>query len=364
MIAFAPNHHTTRWARALRATGLDVHVVCMSSPDEDYGLPGIPVHPVPKPPTHLPIVASAAVWYETLRQISPDVVYMQWLFARPAMLLALDPQWPLVVTVMGSDVLQDRSLRESWLDRSVRTALLLRAHTVTAAARPLAQVVARYHPSLAARIHIVPFGVDTRRFTPGPVRTSPGPLRIGHFKSDDPVYGRIDLLRAVEPLVREGRPIRLHLAGKRGNDDGSVAQFLIAHPHVQACVVDHGLVSVDAMPALYRDLDVYVLSSQQESFGVAAAEALACGVPVIASDIGGVRALVQSGSTGLLVPAGDVQALRQALVELAELPDLRASCGQRGRLRVQRHFEWSETVDHMARLIRGAACDQVTAPAA
>ena len=129
MIAFPDNHHTRRWSRALAAEGMEVQVVGVTG----YDIPdGWPSEAAFNAPDHtIPVVSAATRWSQAIARTRPDVVYMQWLFARPAMLLALDPRWPLVTTVMGSDVRQDPSLAESVLERTCRTALLLRSHTMT-----------------------------------------------------------------------------------------------------------------------------------------------------------------------------------------------------------------------------------------
>ena len=363
MIAFPDNHHTRRWSRALTADGMTVHVIGITG-DETHDRAGATRVHGPNEQA-IPVLSAATRWQHAIARVKPDVVYMQWLFARPARLLALDPHWPLVTTVMGSDVRQDPTLTESVLERSCRTALLLRSHTITAVAQPLATVVAGYHPDLRDHIEIVPFGVDTALFHPPAVarrRQVGEPLQIGHFKSDDVVYGRLELLRAVALLHARGQPFVLHLAGRRGNDHGEVTAYLAAHPWIAAHVVDHGSLDVDAIADVYRQIDVYVMNSLQESFGVAAAEALASGVPVIASDVGGVRALVRSGDTGLLVQSGDPEGLAAALEEFARYPDLATSCGQRGCARVRSHFEWDDSVRQMAALLRAAAASTAGSP--
>jgi len=359
MVAFAPNHHTTRWSLALQAAGFDVHLA-FGQADEEVQLPGVTLHPVRVPPRTVPVWSAAAAWHAVLDAIEPDVVYMQWLFARPAMLIALNPSWPLVVTVMGSDVRQELNLEESWLERVWRTALLLRANAITAVAQPLADVIATYHPELASRITVVPFGVDTAAFhpsRPAPPRAANAALRIGHFKSDAETYGRWELLHAVEPLATHAGRIELHFAGRRGGDGGRVTAYLAAHPHLARCVVDHGMVPVASMPLLYHQIDLYILNSFQESFGVAAAEALASGVPVIGSDVGGVRALVSNCETGFLVPPGDIEALRAGILEMEAHPALRAMCAGRGRERVATRYPWQRSVEDVARLLRQAAAD-------
>ena len=362
MIAFPENHHTRRWSRALAAEGMDVHVIGISGDD----LTGH-VHNRGPDGAHaqsIPVLSAATRWYHAIAQARPDVVYMQWLFARPAMLLALDPDWPLVTTVMGSDVRQDPALSESVLERTCRTALLLRSHTITAVAQPLADVVADYHPDLRSHIEIVPFGVDTAIFHPPttPRHRTPGSLlRVGHFKTDDSVYGRLDLLRALVILQSKGQPVAVHLAGRRSTGHKEVNEFLAEHPELAACVVDHGALDVDAIAEVYREIDVYVMNSLQESFGVAAAEAMASAVPVVASDVGGVRTLVRSGDTGLLVKPADPEGLAAALAEFANYPDLAESCRQRGCARVRSRFEWHDSVTQLATLLRAAATSHVPA---
>ncbi len=352
MVAFAPNHHTTRWVRALVAEGLEIHVVCIDGP-EDYRLGGVPVHPIAMPKGRIPVLTPTVHWQQAFRDIDPDVIYMQWLFATPSSLLSLEPHYPFVLTVMGSDVRQSVVTPELWHQRAIRTALLLRADAITAAAQPLADVIAAYHPDLERKTAIVPFGVETSVFVPAEgVRPPGGPLRLGHFKGDDPIYGRLDLLRAVEPLIRSGMALELLFCGRDGLDDGAVQAFLSAHPHVAQAIRHRGRLTVDAMPRLYQEIDVYILNSTQESFGVAAAEALSCEVPVIASAVGGVGSLVRSGDTGVLVPPSQPEALRAAIVELATYPALRRSMGLRGRAWIAQHFEWHHNVQQMVEILK------------
>ena len=352
MVAFAPNHHTTRWARALVAAGVEIHVVCIDGL-EDFGLDGIVVHPIAMPKSRIPVLTPTVQWHAVFRAIDPDVIYMQWLFATPSALLSIESRYPLVLTVMGSDVRQSEVTPEQWHQRVIRTALLLRADAITAAAQPLADVITTYDPSLENKTSIVPFGVDTSQFVPTTTAApAGGPLRLGHFKGDDPIYGRLDLLRAVEPLLREGMPLHLLFSGRNGLDGGAVEQYLWDHPHLRKAVTNVGRLTVDEMPQLYGQIDVYVLNSTQESFGVAAAEALASEVPVIASDVGGVGSLVHSGETGVLIPPSQPQALRTAIVELATYPALRRSLGQRGRAWIVEHFEWHRNVQQLVAILQ------------
>jgi glycosyltransferase involved in cell wall biosynthesis len=102
--------------------------------------------------------------------------------------------------------------------------------------------------------------------------------------------------------------------------------------------------------------DVFVLPSLQEALPYVILEAGALAKPVIASEVGGIRELVKNGETGLLVPPGDIDALADALVRLAEDPDLARDLGRRLRLSLSEEFSLSrmlqQTRDLYLRLSR------------
>jgi glycogen(starch) synthase len=110
---------------------------------------------------------------------------------------------------------------------------------------------------------------------------------------------------------------------------------LAAHSPAAERITMTGFVEHAAVPAVLRSLDVLVLPSAYEEMGSVLVEAMVAGVPVVASDVGGIPEVVRHGQTGLLVPPGDVDCLAEALDRLAGDPVLRArlSAGARARAR-------------------------------
>jgi glycosyltransferase involved in cell wall biosynthesis len=89
-----------------------------------------------------------------------------------------------------------------------------------------------------------------------------------------------------------------------------------------------------------------------EGFGLAIAEAMACGIPVVATQVGSIPEVVSHGETGLLVPARDTQALYQAIAQLLEDDHLAQQMGQAGQKRAETLFRWQIAAQHMLDLYR------------
>jgi N-acetyl-alpha-D-glucosaminyl L-malate synthase BshA len=130
--------------------------------------------------------------------------------------------------------------------------------------------------------------------------------------------------------VREQVPAVLVLVG-----DGPERQATAAEAERLGVGSDvRFLGKVDAVADLLRAADLFLLPSSSESFGLSALEAMACGVPVVASDVGGLPEVVAPGETGALVPVGDVDAMAQAALRLLEAErwaDARAAAVERAR---------------------------------
>jgi glycosyltransferase involved in cell wall biosynthesis len=113
-----------------------------------------------------------------------------------------------------------------------------------------------------------------------------------------------------------------------------------------------GWVPNSALPEYYRAAALSVVPSLEEGFGIPAAEAMGCEVPVVASDAGGLPEVVEHGVTGLIVPRGDSRALAQAIGSLLENPELRRRMGAAGRERALRLFDWDRTAAQLEELYR------------
>jgi glycosyltransferase involved in cell wall biosynthesis len=118
-----------------------------------------------------------------------------------------------------------------------------------------------------------------------------------------------------------------------------------------------GAVPYEEVPRVLRQVDIFVMPSvyDSETLGVAALEAEAMEIPVVASSVGGVGEAVLDGDTGILVPPRDVEALVSAILGLAGAPDRARAMGRRARRFVQERYEWVRCVERMEVLYRRVA---------
>jgi glycosyltransferase involved in cell wall biosynthesis len=115
-----------------------------------------------------------------------------------------------------------------------------------------------------------------------------------------------------------------------------------------------GSVSLEELIRLYSQADLLVLPSiWRESYGLPVAESMASGVPVLASDCGGVPELVDEGTTGVLVPRLNVDALTNAMRELLSDPGRLRAMGHAARLRAERLLTWDRSAQRLESVYRG-----------
>ena len=178
-----------------------------------------------------------------------------------------------------------------------------------------------------ARVAVIPCGVDTELFYPDDARRARARLGIAGDRvllfvgRLTPIKGLETLLRALAALTAPGRAepsVRLVVVGgeKGGHDDTRALRRLAGELGVSDRVEFRGQQPQDALPDYYRAADLCLMPSRYESFGMVALEAMASGIPVVASRVGGLAVTVQDGVTGLLVPEGDFEALARAVGSL------------------------------------------------
>ncbi|MCS7179392.1 MAG: glycosyltransferase [Anaerolineae bacterium] len=239
------------------------------------------------------------------------------------------------------------------------------------AATPLEQEqLVRLYGADPARIRVIPPGVDLERFRPIPPAQAKEQLALDPTCRSILFVGRIEPLKGIDTLLQAiARIARRHpelvcgmcvpiIGGNpysvEDNDEMTRLQELREELGIEDVVTFLGAQDQDLLPYYYSAAEMVVMPSDYESFGMVALEAMACGTPVIASDVGGLAYLVRHGQTGYRVPARDAQALAAKIVRLLTNEELRRRMGQRAA-RWAQAFAWPRIADRIEAVYREIA---------
>jgi glycosyltransferase involved in cell wall biosynthesis len=224
-----------------------------------------------------------------------------------------------------------------------------RADRVVAVCESLGRLALRTDPGL--RYSVIPNGVDLTRFHPS--RRSPS--RHSHKVRCLAVArlverkGIADLIQAIASLERGRYELEIVGTGPDEEQLRELARLLGVSSEVRFT----GSVDRDAIPGHYRDADIFVLASWEEAFGNVFAEALASGLPVVGSTVGGIPELIEHGRNGYLVPPREPRALAAAIRHLADHPELRAEIGRRNRAQAEANLSWARATTRYLSLYNG-----------
>jgi sugar transferase (PEP-CTERM/EpsH1 system associated) len=313
-------------------------------------------------------VTSGAAFTNTegIRVISLDRAAGQGAFLVPALMRAIANEKPHVVhsrnwgtieavpaarlarvpAVIHSEHGRDLSTMgdQPWRRRQMRRACYAWADRVFTVSKELRQYYATQLRWPEDRFSLLYNGVDTRRYRPDEalrrkyrerLGITPDTFVAGTVGRLDPVKDHKTLIRSAAGVVAKGTNLRLVIVGdgvERAAAEGEVA----AHAQLQGRVTFVGE-SADVCGWL-NSFDAFVLPSISEGMSNTLLEAMAVGTPAIASDVGGNPEVIEDGRSGLLFPAGDVEALTAHLCCLAEQPALRLQLGTAARRRIENVF--------------------------
>jgi phosphatidylinositol alpha-mannosyltransferase len=203
------------------------------------------------------------------------------------------------------------------------------------------------HQMFPGDYRIIPNGIDLNRFgqrhdpAPGSPVQATTILFVGRL---DKRKGFAHLLQAFIKLKTDYPHLRLQVVGPFTPKECAPYQEIARNEHVTD-IEFVGYVSPEELPDFYHRADIFCAPSIGfESFGIVLLEAMAAGLPIVASDIAGYRSLMAQRQEGLLIPPGEAVALAAALRRLLDQPQQRQEMGQQGRLKANQ-YNWDHIVD-------------------
>ena len=243
---------------------------------------------------------------------------------------------PLVTTLHGTDVTLVGT-KPSF--KPITRFSILRSQGITAVSRFLKDVTVRDFDVPAERVHVIPNFVDTGTFRPRPnprhrkIFAPAGEKIVMHISNFRPVKRVTDVIEAFA-RIRKKVPARLVMVGD-GPDRPRAAQR-VGELGVERDVVFLGKHA--SVEELLSCADLFLLTSESESFGLAALEAISCGVPVVAYRAGGLPEVISHGENGLLVPVGSVEEAAEAGTCLLDDPGIWRRFSEAGRTAAMERF--------------------------
>lgn len=356
----------TELAMALAAGGDEVHVISYALPSRlalleaaapearlFYHQVVVPHYPLFEYPPYSLALATKIV--EITRHHQLDLVHVH--YAVPNAVSAilartiLQPHaLPVVTTLHGTDITlvgNDPSFMETtrWgIDQSDAVT------TVSASLRNSTRDIF----GTTRPIEVVPNFIDPNRYlrvaqSPGARRwAKPGERILVHISNFRPVK-RVDDVVEVFHRLRGHFPVRLLMVGD-GPERGRVEQRCRQHG---SCGEVSFIGNLPLVEEVLVNADLFLLPSESESFGLAALEALACKVPVIATRAGGIPEVIADGECGLLYPVGDVEGMAEGAARLLADDALRESFGEAGRQRAVERFATDKVVAQYRGLYEG-----------
>ncbi|MFH1514746.1 MAG: glycosyltransferase family 4 protein [bacterium] len=250
----------------------------------------------------------------------------------------------IVVLLWGSDITYQEN--ETKQQVKYKKLILSIASRVLSFSNFLAQKAEKYMPE-GKKVEIIPGGVKLDEFYPGQKSsTDDNTIIIGYAKGLYSKYGPDVLIKACDYLRNEGVDFICRIAG--GGDQEVELKILVDRLDLKNHVEFLGRRHHESMPDFMRELDIFVMPSVvEESYGIAALEASATGIPVVASNTGGIPEVVWMDETGLLVDPGNPADLAMAIKSLIINADLRSCMGRQGRDFVRTNYSWDKTVDSL-----------------
>lgn len=357
-LSAANSIHTVKWVNALADRGHEVYLV--------YNRGHEPECDKIRKNVHLQSLKyggakgyyfNASALKKITRRVNPDVINVH--YASGYGTLARKSKiGPILLSVWGSDVYDfpyESFVKKIILQKNIRYASKL-ASTSFCMAEQLRRVMGNKELEIA----VTPFGVDTEVFNSSRFdKKKKDFILLGNIKMLKPKYGIAEFIRAVKLLLEKlekseknylAHKLKVHIYGE--GEQRQELEGIIKELSLEQTVFLKGHVPNSQVPEILNDFDVFCATSMldSESFGVAVVEAMAMGVPVIASDVDGFKEVVADGKTGIIVPRGDEVEISQALERLVLDENLRNEFGENGRKRVEQLFDFQKNVDTMEKL--------------
>lgn len=343
--------HTHKWIKYFKEKSYDVHVISLSNGEYE----GVTVHSLEVDETLVKQKSDAGkLGYlkkikrvkDLVKEINPDILHAHYATSY-GLLGAITNFHPYVISVWGSDV-YDFPIK-SCLHKWMLKYNLKKADYIFSTSNMMKKETEKYTNK---DIKVTPFGVDINKFVPNPIEKDE--IVIGTIKSLEEKYGIEYLIKAFKKVKDSNNDLNLKLkiAGKGSQE--SYLKSLVKELNITENVEFLGFLNEHQVIKEFQGFDIAVFPSilDSESFGVAAVEAEACGVPVVVSDCHGLMESTKPGTTSLVAKKKSVDSLYEQIQKLVENKSLREEMGIAARKFVEDNYSLEDNYRYVEKLYK------------
>lgn len=290
-----------------------------------------------------------------IKKISPDIINVHYASGYGTLM-----RWAkidnAILSVWGSDV-YEFPYKNKICNRIIKKNLLY-AKRIASTSYCMAEQIEKLIGH-TKRIDITPFGIELKEYNIKKDKTT-DKIIIGCVKTLEPNYGIDYLIKSIRILIDSlnekgnkevANKIRCKIYGN--GSQKQQLENLIETEKLHDIVTLEGKIPHSVVAQKLQEMDIFVALSNKESFGVAALEASAVGLPVVLSDADGFKEVEEDGVTGIIVEKQSPMKAAEALEKLVMDEKLRYCMGTEGRKRVEERYDWNRCVDVMEELYKG-----------
>ena len=341
--------HIQKWVLSLAAKGAEIGLFSLHHFNESvYGsFKNITILNNPSQKnarsvfTKLNYLTNSGLLKKQIALYKPDVLHSHYATSY-GMLGAKTNFKPYIVSVWGSDVYDFP--KTSALHKNLVKRVLAKADVICSTSHCMKTETLKYTHS---PIEIIPFGVDLSVFKPSAEISSNKEITFGIIKSLEKKYGIDFLIKAFTEVLKKHKNVKLKIVGEGSRK--LEYQKLCKELHIEDKVEFVGKVPHDEVIKFHHQIDVFVCLStlDSESFGVSLVEAMACGKPVVASDVAGFKEVIDNEANGILVTKNSYKEAAEAMCFYIENPEKAIEKGKKANQRVKKLYDWNKNVDLM-----------------
>ena len=363
LLADASSEHTEKWAVGLAKKGFEIGIFSINPPEYNWMKEYSNIQNFSDPGSsgtkqtsfskigYLKLIPKLK---KIIRTFEPDVVHAHYATSY-GILARLSGFKPYFISAWGTDVMKFPD--KNFINRKILKKNLNQAAKVFATSNTIREYI---HRIQKVEVTVIPFGVDLQQFKPNRKLPlfDPETIVIGAIKVLSPIYGMDILIDAFASVVKVNphKKLGLLLVGEGPSRNELMAQC--EKLGIQDQVIFTGRIDFSEVAAYFNSVDIFVNISEYESFGVSVIEASACEKPVIVTDVGGLKEVVDQNETGIRIASRDKYATAAAIERLIEDPMLRLTMGKNGRKKVEALYNWENNLEEMCQIYRNVKNSQ------